>query len=132
MITGIGTDIIDIRRIEKALNEKLIARIFTDAEREYCEQKRPGGGHVAAYARRFAAKEACAKALGTGIGKTVSFKDIEVTKDENGKPNIKIHSNIPAFQHSNIHLSMSDDPPYAIAYVVIEKRDKIVYDSYND
>ena len=86
MIVGVGTDIVDIRRIENLLNERFISRCFTDSERDYCESKRSGGGHIAAYARRFAAKEACAKALGCGIGAKAGLQDIEVDHDDGGKP----------------------------------------------
>jgi holo-[acyl-carrier protein] synthase len=110
MIIGIGTDIVDIRRIEKLLlesGEKFLARIFNDEER---------GDGAAHYAKRFAAKEAIAKALGTGIGK-VSFKDIVITNDENGAPKAEIKSQKSKVK---VHLSMSDEYPYALAYALVE------------
>jgi holo-[acyl-carrier protein] synthase len=111
MIIGIGTDIVDIRRIEKLLlesGEKFLARIFNDEER---------GDGAAHYAKRFAAKEAIAKALGTGIGSKVSFKDIVITNDENGAPKAEIKSQKSKVK---VHLSMSDEYPYALAYALVE------------
>jgi len=128
MIIGIGTDITNITRIEKLLDAKFITRCFTQAEQDYAEKKRPGGGHIAAYARRFAAKEACAKALGCGIGEQAYLQDIEIINDPQGKPVITLHGaalktlNLKIQKSKNpiIHLSLSDDDPFAIAYVVIE------------
>ncbi len=125
MIIGIGTDITDISRIEKLLDDKFIARCFTQGEQDYAEKKRPGGGHIAVYARRFAAKEACAKALGCGIGEKAGLKDIEVITDEAGCPRLVLHgAALKTLQtksdKASIHLSLSDEPPYALAFVVIE------------
>lgn len=124
MILGIGTDIVDIRRIEKLMGEKFVARCFTQGEQEYCNSKKNGGGDIAAYARRFAAKEACAKALGTGIGGQAGLKDIEVVHNDDGQPHIILHNSaLGKFEEiggSKVHLSLSDDPPYAMAFVVLE------------
>ena len=125
MILGIGTDITDIRRIEKFLDDRFIKRCFTEAEQQYCESKRPGGTHINAYARRFAAKEATAKALGCGIGAKAALLEIEVTNDKNGKPNLTLHGaalkTLQALGKSpTTHLSLSDEPPMALAFVVIE------------
>ena len=131
MILGIGTDIVDIRRIEKLLAdypERFIARTFTEEEQKCANARKEGGGHIATYARRFAAKEACAKALGTAIRDGVLFTDIGVENDEKGRPSIvlrgkarKVLQNLtPAGQVPSIHLSLSDEPPYAQAFVIIE------------
>lgn len=127
MITGIGTDITDINRIEKLLNDRFITRCFTKAEQKYCESKRSGGGHIAAYARRFAAKEATAKALGCGIGAKAGLLEIEITHDENGKPHLTLHGNAQKTLQSlgqapTAHLSLSDEPPMALAFVIIETK----------
>ena len=111
MIIGIGTDIVDIRRIEKLIEEsgeKFLARIFNEEER---------GEDTAHYAKRFAAKEAIAKALGTGIGSKVSFKDIVITNDENGAPKAEVKNQKSKVK---IHISLSDEYPYALAYAVAE------------
>jgi holo-[acyl-carrier protein] synthase len=115
MIIGIGTDIVDIRRIEKLIadsGEKFISKIFNDEER---------GEGAAHYAKRFAAKEAIAKALGTGIGK-VSFKDIVITNDENGAPKAEVRNQGSGVR---VHISLSDEYPYALAYSVVEATSSI-------
>lgn len=128
MIVGIGTDIVNLERIEKLLDDKFTTRCFTKAEQDYAEKKRPGDGHVGAYARRFAAKEACSKALGTGIGAHGALTDIEVIHDENGKPEVLLHGPArkrletltPEGKKAFIHLSLTDEPPLAMAFVIIE------------
>lgn len=131
MIVGTGTDIVDTRRIEAALarfGERFISRCFTEDEIARAERRRPGGTHIATYAKRFAAKEALAKALGTGIAKGVRMKDIGVINDENGKPDIilsgvaaeRLNALLPAGHRAVIHLSLSDEPPIAKATVMIE------------
>lgn len=125
MILGIGNDICDIRRIEKLLDAKFIARIFTSGEQATCERRKE---RASAYAKRFAAKEACAKALGCGIGRDALFTEIEITNDERGAPHITLHGaalarlqNItPAGKTSKLFLALSDEDPYAIAHVIIE------------
>ena len=91
MIIGIGTDIIDIRRIEKVLarhGARFLKRVFTEEERAYAE-RRPRN-FAATLAKRFAAKEACAKALGTGLGQGVSWQDIGVVRGKFGPPSLKL------------------------------------------
>lgn len=131
MIIGTGTDIVDTRRIEAALarfGERFIRRCFTEDEIAKAERRRPGGTHIATYAKRFAAKEAMAKALGTGIAKGVRMKDIGVVNDENGKPDIvlagvaaeRLAGLLPPGHKAVIHLALSDEPPIAKASVMIE------------
>lgn len=132
MIIGIGHDITDIRRIERALDrfgERFIKRCFTDGERKIAESRAHNPGQrVATYAKRFAAKEACVKALGIGVASGVTLKDVEVVNNAFGKPTIDLHGGayqylvaiLPPEGAAAIHLSLSDEPPYASAYVVIE------------
>lgn len=125
MILGTGNDIIDIRRIEPLLNARFIARIFTPQEQATCDGRK---ARAASYAKRFAAKEACAKALGCGIGVEALFCEIEITNDERGAPHITLHgtalarlqSLTPEGYTSHIFIALSDESTYAIAHVVIE------------
>jgi len=162
MIVGIGNDLVDIRRIEKSLKrfgERFENKIFTHSEIAKAKQKANPKAQAATFAKRFAAKEACAKALGVGLGK-ISWREIEVANDELGKPSLKLSGNaalhlqnlaagknnlgaklphpnpIPVGEGSygkavtgegifinencRIHLSLSDEYPYAQAFVVIE------------
>ena len=126
-IFGIGTDIINIKRIEKMIkkkNTKFISRIFTKIEIKYCERKKNSSSY---YAKRFAAKEAFSKALGTGISNDISFQNIEISNDKFGKPSINIKGKTLNFlkkkiksNNFNIYLSLSDDNPWAAATVIIE------------
>ena len=123
MIAGIGTDIVRIDRIRKALDrsgERFARRILTDSEWQTFEQS---GQKAAWLAKRFAAKEAAAKALGTGIGK-VSFQDLEVSNNEAGAPLMTFLGNALSLQEERgigaIHLSLSDETDAAIAFVVLE------------
>ncbi len=131
MIVGIGNDLCDIRRIEKALKthgERFKVRCFTSIERAKASRREGAGtaGHV--YAKRFAAKEACAKALGTGFAGDVYMKDIGVVEDGKGRPFLELQGGAlnrlyditPDGMRPHLHLSLSDDPPYAQAFVVIE------------
>jgi holo-[acyl-carrier protein] synthase len=131
MIIGIGSDILDVRRLEKVLNrfgERFINRCFTGAERAKAERRRGAGTHTATYAKRFAAKEACSKALGTGFSHGVFMKDIGVVNDYAGKPALiltggaqkRLQSMIPDGKTANIHLTLTDEPPMVQAFVVIE------------
>lgn len=131
MILGTGNDLIDIRRIEKVLNrfgDKFIQRCFAPNEIEKAERRRAAGTHIATYAKRFAAKEACSKALGTGFNHGVFMRDIAVVNDENGRPSITLsggarrhlQSITPSGKTAIIHLSLTDEPPLAMANVVIE------------
>ena len=131
MIIGTGSDLIDIRRIEKTLarfGDKFIQRCFAPEEIEKAERRRAGGTHIATYAKRFAAKEACSKALGTGFNHGVHMKDIAVINDINGKPTLRLtggaltrlQSLTPAGKTAVIHITITDEPPMAQAHVIIE------------
>ncbi len=114
MILGIGTDIIEISRIKKLMNETdFLNRFFTSAEIEYISDKPQSA------AAAYAAKEAYSKALGTGI-RGFSLKDIELLHDSLGKPYIKAYK-LAFLENSNTFVSLSHCGEYAIAYVVIEK-----------
>ncbi len=128
MIVGIGSDLTDIRRIEKTLDrfgERFINRIFTEIERGRSDRR---ADRAASYAKRFAAKEACAKALGTGMRRGVFWKDMGVVNARSGQPTmtlsggaaVRLASMIPPGARAAIHVSLTDDHPYAQAFVVIE------------
>lgn len=130
MIIGIGNDLCDIGRIEKALKrhgDRFKTRIFTPSEQAYCEAK---SDSAARYAKRWAAKEAFAKALSTADTPDLIWTDVEVTNGVSGKPQITLHgkalgrlSNMtPNGYAPHIHLSLSDEPPYAQAFIIIEAR----------
>lgn len=127
MIIGIGSDLIDIRRIEKTLErfgERFIERCYTDAER-YKSDKRLL--RAESYAKRYAAKEACAKALGTGFRKGVFWRDMGVVNLTSGKPTLKLTGGalarlnrlVPVGMDPRIDLTMTDEPPIAEAFVII-------------
>lgn len=131
MIIAIGSDLIDIRRVEKTLERfgsRFINRCFTEVEIAKAERRRSGGTHIGTYAKRFAAKEACSKALGTGFSHGVFMKDIGVVNDMNGKPTLQLtggalawlNSMMPAGKKPVIHITLTDEPPIAQAFVVIE------------
>lgn len=128
MIIGIGSDLIDIRRIERTLEkhgERFIARIFTDIERRKSEGRL---ARAASYAKRFAAKEACAKALGTGLKQGVFWRDMGVINLRSGKPTMaltggaaeRLKAITPLGFVPLIHLTITDDMPLAQAFVIIE------------
>ena len=128
MIIGIGNDVIDIRRIEETLTrfgDRFIDRIFTDVEIRKSEKR---AQRAASYAKRFAAKEACSKALGTGFRKGVFWKDMGVVNEPSGKPTMvltggardQLDSLVPEGHRPRIHLTITDDFPYAHAFVMIE------------
>ena len=132
MILGIGSDIIDIRRIEKLLDQfgkRFENRIFTDTEQRKALSKKNAGAKIvaSAYAKRFAAKEACMKGLGIHKNSGVSWKDIEIINLPSGIPSIELHGNTkeklaaltPPNMKPSIHVSLSDDYPFAQAYVII-------------
>lgn len=130
MIVGIGSDLIDIRRIERSLErfgERFTERIFTPGERARSERK---SMRAASYAKRFAAKEACAKALGTGMSHGVFWRDMEVVNLPSGKPTMRLTGGaaerlgqlLPPGHEGVVHLSLTDDMPLAQAFVVIEAR----------
>ncbi len=128
MIIGIGSDIIDIRRIEKTLDrfgDRFINRIYTDLEITKSEKRM---NRIESYAKRYAAKEACSKALGTGFRKGVFWKDMGVVNLPTGKPTMKLtggalaHLELitPEGMEIVIHLTITDEPPQAQAFVMIE------------
>ena len=130
MILGIGSDLTDIRRIEATLarfGERFLERCFTDVERGKALGRHVPGPTLA---RRFAAKEASAKALGTGLRRGVFWRDMGVVNLRSGQPTLaltngaadRLAAMTPAGMSAFIHLSMTDDPPYAQAFVVIEAR----------
>ena len=128
MIIGIGNDIIDIRRVERTLErfgERFTGRVFTEIERTKSDRRRL---RAASYAKRFAAKEACSKALGTGLRKGVFWRDMAVVNLPGGKPTIRLtggakarlDSMVPDGMTAEIHLTITDDFPQAQAFVIIE------------
>ena len=131
MIISNGIDIVDIRRIRKTIdkyNFRFKKKCFHSSEINKSETRLKS---VESYAKRYAAKEACAKALGTGLARGVFWKDIEVQNDKNGKPKIKLHNNaLKYFTKINnsddclIEVSLSDEKKYAIANVIIYGKEK--------
>jgi len=128
MIIGIGSDLIDIRRIEKSLErygERFKQRVFTEVEQEKSERRK---ARAASYAKRFAAKEACSKALGTGMSHGVFWRDMGVVNLPGGKPTMRLTGGaalrlaamLPPDHRAAIHLTITDDFPLAQAFVVIE------------
>lgn len=128
MIIGLGSDLIDIRRVETSLSrfgERFTHRCFTDIERAKSDGRR---NRAASYAKRFAAKEACSKALGTGLANGVFWKDMGVVNMPGGKPTMvltngaaeRLAAMLPPGHRANIHLTITDDHPYAQAFVIIE------------
>ena len=125
-IFGLGTDIVNIKRLEKILrrkNNSFKSRVFSKNEIIYCDKKK---NPIPFYAKRYAAKEALSKALGTGIRKGINFKDIEISNNNFGKPYIKLKGNTAIFlkkkirkKKYSIYLSLSDDLPWAQATVII-------------
>lgn len=130
MIVGLGSDLIDIRRIERTLErhgERFTARVFTPVEQAKSDRRRE---RAASYAKRFAAKEACAKALGTGLAQGVFWRDMGVVNLPGGKPTMRLTNGAlarlrlltPTGHHAVVHLTITDDFPLAQAFVVIEAR----------
>ena len=128
MIIGLGNDIVDIRRIEKTLErygERFTARIFTEIEIRKSDRR---AARAASYAKRFAAKEACSKALGTGFRRGVFWKDMGVVNEPSGRPTMvltggakeQLERITPEGHRAKIHLTITDDHPYAHAVVMIE------------
>ncbi len=128
MIIGIGSDIIDIRRIERSVErfgDRFLNRVFTDIERGKAQSRRRA---IDTYAKRFAAKEACAKALGTGIYRGVTWRMMEVVNLKGGKPTLnlsgaaadRLAALTPAGMTPHIHVTLTDDHPWAQAFVVLE------------
>ncbi len=128
MIIGIGSDLCDIDRIARTLErfgERFTHRVFTEGERARSDRR---AARAPSYARRFAAKEACAKALGTGIAHGVFWRDMEVVNLPGGKPTMRLTGGaaarlaamLPAGHRAVVHVSLTDDPPLAQAFVIIE------------
>lgn len=124
MIIGIGTDVVSIQRIEKAVQrfgERFIKKVFTDKEAVVCKEGKDPAPYLAA---RFAAKEAVLKALGTGISNGIGFKDVEVSREHGKRPEIILHGKgketAETLGVKNIHLSISHDAGIAAAFVVVE------------
>jgi holo-[acyl-carrier protein] synthase len=127
MILGLGNDIIDIRRIEKTIaryGDRFLQRVFTEAERERSDRR---AARAASYAKRFAAKEACAKALGTGLRRGVYWRDMGVVNLRSGRPTIvltggaaaQLQRITPRGYRPQVHVTLTDDYPLAEAVVVI-------------
>lgn len=128
MIVGIGTDLTDIRRIASSLErfgDRFTQRVFTQRERARADRR--AHARAASYAKRFAAKEACAKALGTGLRQGVFWRDMEVVNLPSGQPNLvltggaarRLQALMPPGHRPAMHVSLSDDFPWASAFVVI-------------
>ena len=127
MIYGIGTDLVDIERVEKILlknRDGFIKRVLSEHEQALFANKAESAAYCA---KRFAAKEAFAKALGTGIGRVVSFQDLTIRNNENGKPYFipseKLSQYLVEKNIKQAHLSISDESQNAIAFVVLETFD---------
>ncbi|HEX9462557.1 MAG TPA: holo-ACP synthase [Alphaproteobacteria bacterium] len=127
MIIGVGSDLVDIRRIDATLarfGERFIERVFTPLERQKSESR---ANRAESYARRFAAKEACAKALGTGFRGGVFWRDMGVVNLPGGRPTLqlsggalaRLKSLLPPGTEARIDLSLTDEPPIAQAIVII-------------
>ena len=125
MIYGIGIDLIEIERMQRAIartGARLIERLYTDVEQDYCRTQNPP---YACYAARFAAKEAFVKALGTGLRQNMRWRDMEVWRDGLGKPSLRLygylHERCVAEDIRHIHLSLSHSATCAIAQVILER-----------
>ena len=129
MILGLGSDICDIRRIEQAMErfgERFLARVFTETERAKAD-RRNGQSRSGTYAKRFAAKEACAKALGTGFARGVFMSDLGVVNLPGGQPTLRLTGGAaarlaaitPPGCLARVDLTMTDEYPYAYAQVII-------------
>jgi holo-[acyl-carrier protein] synthase len=128
MIIGIGNDMVDIRRVEQTLEkfgDRFRDRIFTEIEKKKSDNR---AQRAASYAKRFAAKEACSKALGTGFNRGVFWKDMGVVNEPSGRPTMvltggaleQLQRLVPAGMSPKVHLTITDDFPYAQAMVIIE------------
>jgi holo-[acyl-carrier protein] synthase len=127
MILGVGSDLVDVRRIERVIahhGDRFILRIFTDTERAKADRR---ANRIETYAKRFAAKEACAKALGTGFRGGVFWRDLGVINLPSGRPTMKLtggalerlHAITPAGHEARIDLTITDEGPMAQALVII-------------
>ena len=128
MIVGIGSDLCDIRRIERSLErfgDRFTHRVFTEGERARSDRR---AARAPFYARRFAAKEACSKALGTGMSHGVFWRDMEVVNLPGGRPTLRLTNGaaerlaalMPPGHRPVVHVTLTDDPPLAQAFVIIE------------
>jgi holo-[acyl-carrier protein] synthase len=129
MILGLGSDICDIRRIEHSMErfgDRFLLRVFSELERAKAD-RRNGQARAGTYAKRFAAKEACAKALGTGFARGVFMSDLRVVNLRGGQPTLDLHGGAalrlvqltPAGMRARVDLTMTDEYPYAYAQVII-------------
>jgi holo-[acyl-carrier protein] synthase len=129
VIIGIGADLCDITRVEKVLarfGDRFIHRVFTETERAHAA-RRTESLHAGTYAKRFAAKEACAKALGTGFSQGVFHSDMGVVNLRSGQPTMaltggalaRLNAITPRGQRAELALTMTDEPPYAFAQIII-------------
>lgn len=127
MIIGLGSDLIDIRRIERVIEQfgdRFLDRIFTQAERSKCDRR---ANRAASYARRFAAKEACSKALGTGFRRGIFWRDLGVINLPSGQPTMRLTGGAlhrlgeitPAGMTARLDITLTDEPPIAQAVVII-------------
>jgi len=127
MILGVGSDLVDIRRIEQAIErfgDRFLDRIFTEVERRRCDRR---ANRAAGYARRFAAKEAAAKALGTGFRRGVYWRDLGIVNLPSGQPGIRftggallrLQALTPEGMTAQVSVSLTDEPPMAQAIVII-------------
>ncbi|HEX3653285.1 MAG TPA: holo-ACP synthase [Rhizomicrobium sp.] len=134
MIIGLGSDLIDIRRIEQTIERhgnRFLDRIFTTVEREKSDKR---AERAASYAKRFAAKEACSKALGTGLRRGVFWRDMGVVNLPGGKPSMRLtggalerlHAITPQGMEPVVDLTITDDFPLAQAIVIISARPRTV------
>ena len=132
MIIGIGADLCDIRRVERVMarfGDRFLQRVFTEAERARAA-RRTEALHAGTYAKRFAAKEACAKALGTGFSQGVFHSDMGVVNLPGGRPTMaltggaleRLKQITPPGMQAQLDLTLTDEPPYAFAQVVISAR----------
>lgn len=128
MIIGLGSDLIDIRRIERSIErfgDRFLDRVYTEIERVKSDRRRE---RAASYAKRFAAKEACSKALGTGLSRGVYWRDMGVVNMPGGKPTMQLTNGaakrlaemMPEGYEAIIHVTITDDKPLAQAFVIIE------------
>ncbi len=128
MIIGLGSDLIDIRRIERSIErfgDRFLDRVYTEIERVKSDRRRE---RAASYAKRFAAKEACSKALGTGLSHGVYWRDMGVVNMPGGKPTMQLTNGaakrlaemMPEGYEAIIHVTITDDKPLAQAFVIIE------------
>lgn len=128
MIIGLGNDLCEIERVEKTLirfGDRFTLRCFTEIERQKSDRR---AARAASYAKRFAAKEACAKALGTGLSNGVFWRDMGVVNLPSGKPTLALTGGaakiltglVPVGLHPHIHLTITDDGGMAQAFVIIE------------